>query len=199
MKKWIVLGWMCLAALGARAQWGVQVGATFTNLKLSDVAMSKDFLSTRTGFSAGITYDFKVIWGLGVNTGLLFVQRNVKERAPEVGGEVEMDFVNRYSSIEIPVNLKYTFRMLPVVKPFVMAGVYFDCGVGATERDQKVTYGETLNRLGSGLLLGAGADLLGHLRVMYQYDLGLSDLVPDSWSNIKTMNRGHRLSVGVFF
>ncbi len=197
MKKIIVTCITCLLVLSASAQGrlGIQAGATFTDLKLSDASMDKDMFDSKTGFLAGITYDLKLVGPLSLNTGLFYVQRSVKEDGSATGDPSSTD---RFSSIELPANLKFTFP-LPVVNPFVIAGPYLDCGVSAKAGGKKLDYGDDLNRFNYGLAFGAGVDLFKRIRVMYQYDLGLSDMTTSVADAIKTKPRGSRISAAILF
>ncbi len=191
MKKIIFAIAATLCTLGANAQFGIQAGANFTDLKLSDVSMSEDFISSATGYSVGVTYDFDLILGLGINTGLVFIQRNVKA---DYDGNKSLD---RFSSLELPLNAKYTFELFPLVKPFAIAGPYVDCGLWS---NNGASYGDELHRFTWGMTLGAGVDLLKHLRVMYQYDWGLSSLTADNVANaVKSKARSNRITLGVLF
>ncbi len=201
MKKFIIAFAATFISLGASAQLGIQAGLNFTDLKLSDVTMSKDMFSSSTGWTAGLTYDVGLPLGLGINTGLLFIQRNVGEQDATVGTDDpnERTALHRYSSLEIPLNLKYTFGLLPIVKPFVMAGPYMDCGIWNSQDGVKWDYGDRLNRITWGFTLGAGVDVVKHLRVMYQYDWGLTSLTTDEWSKATRKSRTNRISLGILF
>ncbi len=200
MKKAILILAGTLLCYAAQAQWGVQAGLTFNNLKRGDVSTADDMFHKSTGFLAGVTYDLNLIMGLGINTGLLYVQRNVKEENQMVGTDTDNPPANdRFSNLELPLNLKYTFNIIPIVKPFATAGVYVDCGIGGKVLGKSIDYGETYNRWSSGLLLGLGVDVIKHIRVMYQYDMGLSDMTPSAWDQTKVTSRTHRLSLGFIF
>lgn len=194
MKKCIIVIAAVFCTLGAHAQWGLQGGATFSTFKLSDVSNMSDKLKTSTGYTAGLTYDIGLPLGLGINTGLLFIQRNVEQDGTT--GEV----LDRFSSLELPLNLKYKFP-LPAVTPFVVAGPYLDCGIWAKQGGKKVSYGEDLERFSWGFAMGAGVDLVKTVRVMYQYDWGLTNLnkETDAQAYFKAKNRSHRISLGILF
>ncbi len=201
MKKIILSAFACLLAFGVSAQgkWGIQAGANFTDLKLSEVSMSDDMFSRATGYSAGLTYDINLPLGLGINTGLLFIQRKVESEVAQLGGDGSKTFENRYSSLELPLNVKYRF-MLPVVTPFIIAGPYLDCGLWAKQDGRKMDYGDDLERFTWGMTVGAGVDVFRHIRVMYQYDWGLTDLsAREAMDNITTKPRSQRLTLGILF
>lgn len=193
MKKYIIALAATIMTLGASAQWGIQAGANFTDIKVSDVELSKDFFKSSTGYTAGLTFDYGLPLGLGINTGLLFIQRNIKM---DDGTNTALD---RFSSLELPLNLKYTLHT-PLVAPFAIAGPYMDCGLWAQSDGEKLKYGDDLDRITWGLTIGAGVDIVSHLRVMYQYDWGLSNLSAKDVSDaVKTKARTHRISVGLLF
>ncbi|MDR2885824.1 MAG: PorT family protein [Rikenellaceae bacterium] len=120
-------------------------GANFTDLKLSDVEFSDEFVKSATGYSFGLTYDIDLALGLGVNTGLVFIQHNVKF-------------------------------------------------------DDDSSYGDGLNRFSWGLAIGAGVDIVKVVRVMYQYDWGLSSLTADNVERaVNSKARSNRITVGILF
>ncbi len=199
MKKLVIAIAACVCALSASAQWGIQAGANFSTL--DNASISGAFLKTATGYSAGLTYDAKLFLGLGLNTGLHFIQRNVEEREVPTGGTGgDLDFLNRFSSLELPLNLKYQLHS-PLISPFVIGGPYIDCGLWAQSNGEKLSYGDELNRFNFGVTLGLGVDIVKHLRVMYQYDWGLTDIAADKdWAGyFDGNNRSHRVSVGILF
>ena len=196
----------CLSASGAQAKWGFQAGANFTTHKslksLNEIG--PNVFHTATGYSAGFIYDLNLGLGLGVNTGLMFIKRNIEH---ESSGSKTLD---RYSSIELPVNLKYQIS-LPIVSPFIIGGPYFDYGLRKKQWGYKIDYGNWRDKMSGGFTLGVGVDLVKTIRAIYQCDWGVnsfkkpghekfgsssSSLVPVPY-RAKTL--GSRISIGVFF
>ncbi len=190
MKKLIVttLACACVLAAGAQSRWGFQAGATFDKLKASDI--DKHLLKSNTGFLLGLTFDYDLIGPLGLNTGLFYVQRSTETA----------DVTTRFSSLELPLNAKVTIPLIPMLKPFVTAGAYLDCGVGAKAGGHKLDYGDDLNRFNYGFIFGVGVDVMRHFRVMYQYDLGMSDMTTSASEALRDAKvRGNRISAALLF
>jgi hypothetical protein len=183
----------CLFALGARAQWVMVAGADFSDFKLSDAAHLGAKLESSTGYTFGVTRDFNFPMGLGIHTGLQFVQRNARL---DDGVNENLD---RYSSLEVPLNLKYRFNLL-VAEPFLVGGPYVDYGLWAKQGGEKIKYGDDVKRVSWGMTLGAGVDVFKRLRIMYQYDWGLTEVkLGDMVDAATSKARGNRVTVGILF
>lgn len=201
MKKIIfVMIVACLSAFSVQAKWGVQAGATFTTQNLLDYDGPNVF-HTATGRLAGITYDVNFGLGLGMNTGLLFIKRNIEQESSSSKA------LYRYSSIEFPINLKYQIPF-PVIFPFVMGGPYIDYGRRQKQWGHKVSYDTWRDRMGGGFTFGAGVDIFKTIRVMYQCDWGVNSFIQPgtdgSGSPLRTglyraETRGSRVSIGILF
>lgn len=197
MKKLILILLAGSLALSAAAQekfgrWGFQAGATFSTLEFDKGSTLGQKLETKSGLAFGITYDFDLIGSVGINTGLHYVHRNIGQKNAE-GNSTTF----KSASIELPVNLKVTLPLL-IVNPYLLAGPYLDCYVDAKDPQRQLDF----HRFNYGIALGAGIDLLNTLRVVYQYDLGLSSLTTsanDALFNSDVKNRSHRISVGILF
>ncbi len=196
MKKLILILLAGSLALSAAAQekfgrWGFQAGATFSTLEFDKGSTLGQKLETKSGLAFGITYDFDLIGSVGINTGLHYVQRNVGQQS--VAGNSTF----KSASLELPVNLKVTLPLL-IVNPYLLAGPYLDCCVDTKDKARQLDF----RRFNYGIALGAGIDLLNTLRVVYQYDLGLSSLATsanDALFNTDVKNRSHRISIGILF
>ena len=119
--------------------------------------------SLTAGYSAGITSDVNFGLGLGINTGLLFIQRNIEHE----NGSLKV--TDHCSSLELPLNLKYQIK-LPTISPFAIGGPYLDFGLGRKQWGHKTDYEKWSHRMSGGFTLGVGADIFKSVRVMYQYD-----------------------------
>lgn len=196
MKKMLILAAALLVLAGtcasAQGRWGLQGGLTFSTIKFEKNSSVEEKYNTRTGWLMGLTYDADLLSSVGIQTGLTFVQRNVEHNAQA------QSTTFKTASLELPLNVKVTLPV-PVVNPYLLAGPYLDFSLDPRKRfDDQVKF----NRFNYGIALGAGVNILGTLRVIYQYDLGLSKLgtsTSDAIFNSDAKNRSHRLSVGVMF
>jgi hypothetical protein len=194
---------VCLFAAQAQAQWGIQAGVNVTTHQKFNNDDGPDTFQANAGYFVGATCDLKLFSDdhVGLNTGLLFVQRNVGQEKKGVKS------TDRYSSLELPVNLKVQIP-LPVVSPFVMGGIYFDYGLQKKQWGYTVDYDLWGGRLSGGFTLGAGVDISKTFRLTYQYDWGVNSFMhsdvdrngPSSQPDPYTAkNRGHRMAFGILF
>ncbi len=147
----------------AQVHLGVKGGVKLENARMGSDVIDSD---NRIGSSLGVVMDVNIpIIGLGVETGAMFTRRSFGDNG------------RKLHSIDIPVNARYRFS-LPlvekVVAPFAFTGpeVSFRMNMGA--------WGDTAD--GSSLKgktslswnIGAGVDLIKHVRVAAAYNISLS-------------------------
>lgn len=150
----------CLwVAMPARAQlnWGVKGG-----LNVSKVSPSRDLFNgdNKTGWFLGPMVEFKLpIIGVGVDAAALYSQAKLGVE----GASNDMYL----KSIEIPVNLKWSFGM-GTAGAYIAAGPQFGFNVGRKNeapwdlRDKYTTFN-----------VGAGIRLLNHIQVGANYNFAL--------------------------
>lgn len=173
MKKVLstVLIFACLwVVVPAQAQlkFGLKGGLNISTLSFSQDVVKGD---NRTGFFVGPMAEFTLpVLGLGVDVAALYNQDGAKATVNTEGENFTA--TQTLKSIEVPVNLKWSFGLGSMLGAYVAAGPQFGFNVGSghfTENfDMKSSY-TTFN-------VGAGVKLIRHLQVGLNYNFGISKL-----------------------
>ncbi len=158
----VMAGLLMVVPAQAQLKWGIKGG-----VNLSKASFSGEDLKTKnhTGFFIGPMAEFTIpVIGLGIDGALLYSQQGTKIDEKEMKGTAKM------STIEIPINLKYTIGLGS------MAGIYFAAGPQFGYNIGGKTFSEYDFKLkGSNLSanIGAGIKLLGHLQAGINYNIAL--------------------------
>jgi hypothetical protein len=201
MKKITLL--LVLAALitgtsmAQKTRFGIQAGPVMSDMTFS---VGGDNISTdqKIGFTAGLMLDKQIGKAVAFQTGLNYVSKGYKiEYYNNSEGEIMLDY------LEIPLNFLY--RASPEKGFFAGAGPSLGYALGGKsktggEKDDLDFGGEEgLKRFEFGGNLVAGY-LFGKLQVALNYNLGLSNILPDVASDdSKLKNNYFGLRVGYFF
>ncbi|MGM9689102.1 MAG: outer membrane beta-barrel protein [Alloprevotella sp.] len=161
-------------AVPAAAQsfsWGVTAGMNLTKLSLSgnvkQTAYQNFSTDNKAGWYVGPKITFNTVIGLGVDASLQYSERNLS-----IDGESE-----KYRTVEIPLNLRYTLGMGSIASVYVATGPQFGFGL------QNMSWENLLpgypsnfskNNMTTTWNIGAGVRLLKHLEVGVAYNFALS-------------------------
>ena len=177
MKKWITLFTVtvCLA-MPAKAQikFGVKGGLNLASASLSDAWDAKGNADNYTGFFIGPMVDITIpIIGLGVDGALMYSQKGAKISFDDDLGSTTF----KQQGIEIPVNLKYSIGLGSSASIYFAAGPSFYFNM---KSDDDLTFDTMKGSLDYdksevSLNLGAGVNLLNHLQLGVNYNMGLTD------------------------
>lgn len=168
MKK-IFSAFMVMALLlitipaNAQFKFGVKGG-----LNISKLSVSKDILKSdnQTGFFIGPMAEFTIpIVGLGVDVAALYNQSGV---ATVSSSEGEVN--STLKTVEIPINLKWTFGLGSTAGVYVAAGPQFGFNVG----DRIIQDIYEFKKNNTTFNVGAGVKLIRHLQIGVNYNFGLS-------------------------
>lgn len=168
MKK-IFSAFMVMALLlitipaNAQFKFGVKGG-----LNISKLSVSKDILKSdnQTGFFIGPMAEFTIpIVGLGVDVAALYNQSGV---ATVSGSEGEVN--STLKTVEIPINLKWTFGLGSTAGVYVAAGPQFGFNVG----DRIIQDIYEFKKNNTTFNVGAGVKLIRHLQIGMNYNFDLS-------------------------
>lgn len=168
MKK-IFSAFMVMALLlitipaNAQFKFGVKGG-----LNISKLSVSKDILKSdnQTGFFIGPMAEFTIpIVGLGVDVAALYNQSGV---ATVSGSEGEVN--STLKTVEIPINLKWTFGLGSTAGVYVAAGPQFGFNVG----DRIIQDIYEFKKNNTTFNVGVGVKLIRHLQIGVNYNFGLS-------------------------
>lgn len=166
---------MVIACLGmampaqAQIKFGLKGGLNITTLSFSEDAFKGD---NRTGFFIGPMAELTIpVIGLGVDVAALYNQAKGKtDYYEEQASQNET-----LKSIEVPVNLKWSFGMGSTLGAYIAAGPQFGFNVGkglyqigSETFDMKKSY-TTFN-------VGAGVKLIQHLQIGLNYNFSLNKM-----------------------
>jgi len=191
MKKLGVIALLLFLSAQLHAQKiGIKVGANLADARIEDGGVSVDTKS-KIGFQAGISADFKIAGGFGINTGIEFAQKGTKFDEEFLGVEVSTTL----NYLIVPARLAYTFET-GSIGIFIEAGPYFGYGLGGKMKgsymgqteEEDITFGSEEGDLKNpeiGLSVGAGV-YVGPIRAAINYDPGLTNLSNIDTESIKT-------------
>lgn len=151
-------------AMPAQAQlhFGVKGG-----VNLSKVSFSKDDLKgdNRTGFFIGPMAEFTLpLVGIGLDVAALYSQTDLKEE--DVSGA-------KLKTMEIPVNLKWSYGLGSTLGVYVALGPQFGFNIGNKSDDFK-GYQYRLKKKTTTFNVGAGVKLIRHIQLGVNYNFALS-------------------------
>ena len=156
----MLMACLCLAIPAhAQLQFGVKAG-----LNVSKVSVSKEIFSpdNRTGFFFGPTAEATIpLLGLGIDVSALYNQYGVDT---EKGSTMK-------KSIEIPVNVKWTFGFSSVVGAYLAVGPQFGFNVGHKWFRDVCEF----KKKSTSFNVGAGLKLFGHVHVGANYNFAVKD------------------------
>ncbi len=199
----------------ANAQtFGVKAGLNLANMlsKDDDDTYSDDF-KMNPGFHLGLAADFPITDFLSFEPGLLFMTKGMRFNQDILGFSVKGK-LNLYY-IDIPLNMKATFKAGDNLKVFATAGPYIGLGLSGKAKSTTVYQGEKethsedikwggdededdFKRLDFGLTFGAGVEIKA-ISIGLSYDLGLANISSYKNDGTKISNRVLKLSVGYRF
>lgn len=160
--------WMVLPAQ-AQFRFGLKGGLNISTLSFSSDLFKGD---NRTGFFIGPMAEFTIpVVGLGLDVAALYNQSKGKADYYEEG--ISED--KALKTIEIPVNLKWSFGLGSTLGAYIAAGPQFGFNVGSglfsvgsETFDMKKSY-TTFN-------VGAGVKLVQHLHIGLNYNFGINKM-----------------------
>lgn len=152
----------------AQVKFGLKGGLNISTLSFSQDVVKGD---NRTGFFVGPMVEFTLpVVGLGFDVAALYNQDGAKATM-NVEGENYSES-QTLKSVEVPVNLKWSFGLGSTLGAYVAAGPQFGFNVGsgyfAEAFDMKTCY-TTFN-------VGAGVKLIRHIQIGVNYNFGISKL-----------------------
>ena len=192
MKKLLVIAAAILSFSAVNAQVAY---LGFQSVTGKDKSGNTTISSSNSGFFLGGAMNFEIADGLGVQPGL------------EVGysGRTENTLLgdDKFSmwGIKIPIDINYGIELAPDFILSVYAGPSIYVGLSYNDKMGNTTYdwyGNTYNRLGLGLGMGAWCDIKEVIRVKVGYDLGLLNRAQDK-DNRNYKESALMFSVGYLF
>ncbi len=179
------------SAFSASAQisFGVKGGVNISRVHFSTDVINSDNL---TGFQIGPMAEFTVpLLGIGMDAAILYSQKGLEYKSESY----KTDY------LDVPVNLKWKFG-LPIVKGFFTAGPYASFRIGGDKIWNVINNQLKAKSFGVGLNVGAGVEVVKHLQVGLNYDLGLTNnygSTSESTESISGKNRGWSITAAILF
>lgn len=173
IKKIIAVAIIAIMGIGvadAGLRFGVKLGTNVNHLSVSNLADNLK-KNNRAGFTGGVFTEYMVpMIGFGFDLGLQYAYMN-------------SDLSNNKNFLEIPLNLKYKFK-LPVVgkflAPYVFTGPSFDFKLDKnTVHDLKTKTFQTVWNVGLGL------EFASHLQIGASYGFGMNTIATYTIQNVK--------------
>lgn len=188
----LILSVFLLSAVSLHAQkgFGFKAGMNFNSMSDLEFNDLKQSVNRKTGFHAGVLYQWDLPAGFALQPELLYVQK---------GGSVsdKGDFTMHY--LQLPVNLQWglnlvLFRPFVMVSPFLSYQISKDSNISGLKWDTE--------KLGYGIGLGAGLDLW-KFQVSGKYNWDLGKASEFKWDGVDTFrggkNKGFELSLAFIF
>lgn len=148
----------------AQVKFGLKGGLNVTDMSLSSEVLNE---SNKTGFFVGPTVKFTLpIVGLGIDASALYDQRDAKLKGEDGSENVSL------RSINIPINVRYTFGMSSLAAIYLAAGPQFGYNIG----DKNIFSDEdgngfSLKKSNFSVNVGAGITLMSKFEIGATYNI----------------------------
>ena len=189
----------------AQVKFGVKAGLNVSSVSIKDYKANFDN-SNRTGFFAGVTADVTIpLVGLGADVSLLYDNRvtNVTEKSDDetISGNKTLHY------IALPINVKYTLGLSSLASVYLATGPQFAWNVGDRHWGfGDINTGWELKSSTFSWNVGVGATVLSHVRIGYNYNIGLGSTAElSAWGTAKKTLQGklknntHQIALTYFF
>ncbi len=148
----------------AQVKFGLKGGLNVTDMSLSSEVLNE---SNKTGFFVGPTVKFTLpIVGLGIDASALYDQRDAKLKGEDDSENISL------RSINIPINVRYTFGMSSLAAIYLAAGPQFGYNIGEknvfSDEDGN---GFSLKKSNFSVNVGAGITLMSKLEIGATYNI----------------------------
>lgn len=199
----LVAALACTTAAQAQLKFGVKAGLNVSSVSMKDIPGNFDN-SNRTGFFAGATADVTIPFvGIGADVSLMYDNRVVNVTAVAGGEKESANKTLHY--IVLPVNVKYTLGFSSLVSAYAATGPQFAWNIGDRHWGN-VTEGWELKSSAFSWNVGVGATFLSHVRIGYNYNIGLGNTAELSGWGVagkaikgKLKNNTHQIALTYLF
>lgn len=203
MKKLLLFSIITIISCAAKAQIGIQAGATFYSLKASVDNISIKY-DTKVGFTAGILYSIPIANNFSFTPALNFTQKGGKYNSQGISDNITINY------LEMPLNVLYHFSK-DGNGFFIGAGPDFGWGISGKEKSSldslsdshDIKFGKDgdLKPFEFSANILAGYKLSNGLFIAANYNPGISDIAPDDpgVTGGKFHNNGFAIRIGYIF
>lgn len=152
----------------AQVKFGVKAGLNMNSVSLKDYQGNFDG-NNRTGFFAGVTADVTVpLAGLGVEASLLYDNKSIALSDGNAESKKTLHYVS------LPISAKYTIGFSSLASVYFATGPQFSWNVGDKSwAIDDIGNGWELKKSEFSWNVGAGVTALKHIRVGYNYNIGI--------------------------
>lgn len=212
MKKNILSLTVLVAALAfampsqAQIKFGVKAGLNVNAVSFKNLPSNVDS-KNRNGFFAGVTADVTVpLVGLGVDASLLYDNKVIGMEEDYNGDVAKSNKTLHY--IDLPINVKYTIGFSSLASVYFATGPQFAWNIGDRHwrLNDEVTKGWELKSSQFSWNVGCGATVLSHVRVGYNFNIGIGKTADITYINTaekavkgKLKNNTHQISLTYIF
>jgi long-subunit fatty acid transport protein len=188
-----VFSFVFISSVQANLRFGAKAGVNLANASFNTETLQT---SNFTGFQAGPILEFTLV-GIGIDAALLYSQQGLKLK--------DVDFEEKMSTLDIPVNLKLKIGLLDILGGYLSAGPYMSfklSGGNLSDTSSSIWNDFKTESFGAGINLGCGVELLKHLQVGVNYRIGLTDdykTLEKSQLDLKGKTRIWSITAAYFF
>lgn len=203
LKRLVILAVVAVIGVGmanAEFRWGIKAGMNVNRIHIGDNWAERTFdAHNATGWTAGITTDFKVpVIGVGFDLSVMYSRMN-NDSDRTLGLDNFIDYGKDF--LEIPLHLKYNLN-LPVVSsivaPYIFTGPSFAIRLNKETIDAIKTKSCQV-----GWDLGLGLTLVRHLQIGAGYTWGINNIAkfvtPINPQTVKVKNNYWTLTAAYLF
>lgn len=153
--------------------WGVTGGMNLTKLNLKGDYKNAFKTDNQAGWFAGVKANVSLIAGIGFDGALLYSQQKYKLEGSHAEAQ-GMGGSETARSIQLPINLKYSFGLGKLAAVYVATGPQFGFNIGDKNLFELGESEFEQKNMTTSWNVGVGAKVLGHLDVGVSYNFGLS-------------------------
>jgi opacity protein-like surface antigen len=177
--------WVSVFSVQADLKFGVKAGANLSKVAFNLDAIQPD---NYTGFQVGPILELNLPIPIGLDVAVLYSQQGLKYKG--------LSYEEKMSTLDVPVNLKYKLHLLDLLGVYVTAGPYASFQLSDEHTFDQLKVDANNKKFGVGINLGGGLELLSHLQVGVNYQMGINDdysggvEFADFWDNIQGKVKG---------
>lgn len=189
MKKLFTLALVALGlatAMPSKAQikFGLKGGLNITDMSMDSKVLDA---SNRTGFFIGPSVKFTLpVVGLGIDASAVYDQRESKLKASaenSLGTDYSSTTIKQ-QSINIPINVRYTFGLGDLAGIYLAAGPQFGFNVGDKNVNMMDVANYKFKSANFSVNVGLGVTIIKHLEIGATYNIACGKTGEATWKGV---------------